>query len=212
MGVVLDGAGLRLRNPVAADAADLFALASNPEVTRFFSWGPYVDVDEAAAFIASLPGRRARGEALELLVTAADSGRVLGLTGLSELSPRDRRCTVGTWLGRDWWGTGVNRASKALVLHLAFELLGMERVTAWANTNNGRSRAALAGLGFAPEGVLRRWHRHGDTFHDVAVFSMLRDEWAASALAAVPIQSAGRPPRAFAVGAKPPAGLHTAFT
>jgi ribosomal-protein-alanine N-acetyltransferase len=212
VGVVLEGAGLRLRNPVGADAPELFALASDPEVTRFFSWGPYTDVDDAAAFIASLPGRRARGEALELLVTAQESGRVLGLTGLSEVSPRDQRCTVGTWLGRDWWGTGVNRASKALVLHLAFEVLGMERVTAWANTANGRSRAALTGLGFAHEGVLRRWHRHGETFHDVAVFSLLREEWAASELAAVPVRVAGRPPRAFAVAAEPRPGLHTAFT
>lgn len=212
MGVVVHGAGLRLRNPVAADAPELFALASDPEVTRFFSWGPYGGVEDAAAFIASLPHRRARGEALELLVTDADSGRVLGLTGLSELSPRDRRCTVGTWLGREWWGTGVNRASKALVLHLAFELLGMERVTAWANTSNGRSRAALTRLGFAHEGVLRRWHRHGETFHDVAVFSLLRDEWAASELAAVPVRAAGRPPRAFVVAADTPRGLHTAFT
>ena len=42
----------------------LFGLASDPEVTRFFSWGPYREQSEAAAYIASLAPqarRRASG-------------------------------------------------------------------------------------------------------------------------------------------------------
>jgi hypothetical protein len=35
-------------------------------------------------------------------------------------------------LGRDWWGKGVNRESKALIAALAFRHCGIERLTAWA--------------------------------------------------------------------------------
>ena len=45
---------------------------------------------------------------------------MIGVTGLSEFSLRDRRAVVGTWHGREWWGTGANRQSKTLVLALAF--------------------------------------------------------------------------------------------
>ncbi len=91
------------------------------------------------------------------------------MTGLSELSRRDRRAVVGTWLGRAHWGSGANAESKALIAHLAFERLGLERLGAYADLDNPRSQAALARLGFMREGVLRRWHRHGERVHDVIV-------------------------------------------
>ncbi len=85
------------------------------------------------------------------------------MTGLTELSRRDRRAVVGTWLGRSHWGTGANRESKALIAHLAFRLFGLERLGAYADLDNPRSQRALANVGFQREGVLRRWHRHGNT-------------------------------------------------
>ena len=112
---------------------------------------------------------------------------------------RDRRATVGTWFGRKWWGSGVNRESKAIIAALAFRHLGLDRLTAWANTRNGRSQVALERVGFRREGVLRSWHRHGDERHDVVVFGMLREQWEASALASVPVEVSGTPPAAFAV-------------
>jgi ribosomal-protein-alanine N-acetyltransferase len=123
---------------------------------------------------------------------------VIGVTALSEHAPRDRRATVGTWIGRRWWGTGANFEAKALICHLGFEALGLHRLTAWANTRNGRSQVALERVGFRREGVLRAWHRHGDAFHDVVVFSLLREEWERSALRGVEVRVEGAPPAAFA--------------
>jgi ribosomal-protein-alanine N-acetyltransferase len=76
----------------------------------------------------------------------------------------------------------------------------MERLTAWSNTENGRSQAALERIGFAREGVLAAWHRHGDAYHDVVVFGMLRAGWERSALHAVPATVEGTPPAGFVVG------------
>src|SRR4051812_32550586 len=127
----VSGPTLTLRLPRPDDAAALFALASDPEVTRFFSWGPYEDEEDAQAYLARLPGQRERGEQLDLLVCRGEEA--IGITGLSEISRRDRRGMVGTWFGRRWWGTGVNRESKALVAHLAFRRLGWERLGAYTN-------------------------------------------------------------------------------
>src|SRR5919107_344294 len=172
----LAGPTLTLRYAQAADAPALFALASDPEVTRWFSWGPYAAEDEPLAYIERLPGERERGERLDCVIEHRDHGAV-GVTGLSELSGRDRRAMVGTWLGREHWGSGANAESKALILHLAFAVCGLERVGAYSNPDNARSTRALEKLGFRHEGVLRAWHRHGDTHHDVNVFGLLRAEW-----------------------------------
>ena len=86
-----------------------------------------------------------------------------------------------------------------MIAALAFERLGLDRLTAWANTRNGRSQVALERIGFKREGVLASWHRHGDVLHDVVVFGMLATAWEHSPLRDVPVEIGGTPPAAFVV-------------
>jgi [ribosomal protein S5]-alanine N-acetyltransferase len=197
--LVVAGPTLTLRYPTLEDASRLFELASDPAVTRFFSWGPYRRMAEPEAYINGLAAKRERGELLDFLIVHHEDGPV-GITGLSELSRRDRRATVGSWFGHRWWGSGANLESKALIAALAFERLGMDRLTAWANTRNGRSQVALERVGFKREGVLRDFHRHGDTLHDVVVFGMTRKGWMHSRLHGVLVGVEGTSPPAFTVG------------
>ena len=62
------GPTLTLRVPEAADAPGLFALARDPEVTRWFSWGPYETEDEPRRWIAEAARLRNAGEQLELVI------------------------------------------------------------------------------------------------------------------------------------------------
>ena len=197
--LVLAGPTLVLRYPRAADAPRLFALGADPAVTRFFSWGPYERVEEPEAFIATLPRKRDMGEALDFAIEHREAG-VIGITGLSEVVRRDRRAVVGTWVGHAYWGSGVNFEAKALITALAFRRLGMHRLTAWANTRNGRSQAALERVGFRREGVLAAWHRHGAVAHDVVVFGLVRAAWERSPLHGVRADLQGTPPPGFLVG------------
>jgi len=201
----LRGPRIGLRIPRADDAHRLFELASDPEVTRFFSWGPYRQESEARDWLDTLAARRAAGTALELAVVDADDW-VIGITGVFEVSRRDRRAVVGTWLGRAYWGTGANAESKALIAHLVFGPLRMERLGAWADVRNPRSQRALERLGFAREGTLRAFHRHRDERRDVISYALLREEWAASELAAVPFTLSGEVPQEFVCDLRPPAG------
>lgn len=196
MSLALHGPTLTLRPPEPADAASLLGLASDPDVTRWFSWGPYTAIEQPLAYIERCAGQRERGEQLDLLIVHREAGPA-GITGLSELSRRDARCIVGTWFGRDFWGTGANRESKAIVAHLAFEVLGIHRLGSYSNPANERSTRALLGVGFTLEGVLRHWHRHRERWLDVNVFGMLREEWAAGDLARVPVRVEGAPPGGF---------------
>lgn len=197
--LVVTGPRLSLRYATLADAPRMLELASDPAVTRFFSWGPYTRVAEPETYIAGLEVKRERGELCDFLVVHHDDGPI-GVTGLSELSRRDRRATVGSWFGHRWWGSGANFESKALIARLSFEVLGLDRLNAWANTRNGRSQVALERIGFRREGELAGWHRHGDVVHDVVVFGLLRAAWERSALSAVPAHVRGTPPAAFVVG------------
>ncbi|MEY2442775.1 MAG: hypothetical protein QOJ46_2201 [bacterium] len=195
--LTLTGPTLRVRIPRVDDAAGLFAQASDPEVTRWFSWGPYASEDEARAYLARLPGERERGVQLDLVVEHLATGEAIGITGFSEIARRDRRATIGTWLGRAWWGTGANREAKALMCHLGFALLGLDRIGSYTNVDHARSQRALERLGFEREGVLRAFHRHGEQTFDVVVFGLLRAAWEGGPLRDVPVRVDGEPPPQF---------------
>ena len=197
--LVVHGPRRSLRYATPADVPRLFDLAADPAVTRFFSWGPYTTLEQPESYITSLPARRESGDLLDFLLIDPDAGPV-GVTGLSEVARRDRRATVGSWLGHEWWGSGANFEAKAMISALAFRRLGFERLTAWANTRNGRSQRALERIGFRREGVLSAWHRHGDVLHDVVIFGMVRGAWERSPLHDVPVRVEGTPPPGFIVG------------
>ena len=197
--MVVRGPRLSLRYARAEDAQALFELGRDPGVSRFFSWGPYTEVAEASAFIEQMARQREAGERLEFVI-ADEHDRPLGITGLSEFAARDRRAVVGTWLGREHWGTGANAESKALILSVAFETLGLQRVSAYAHPDNARSVRALERLGFVPEGVLVGWHLHRGERRDVTILRLLREDWAASDWAKLPVHKEGEPPARISAG------------
>jgi RimJ/RimL family protein N-acetyltransferase len=109
------------------------------------------------------------------------SASPVGSTRYLQLAPEHRRLEIGwTWLSRRVWSTGINVEAKLLLLRHAFEELGCHRVEFLTDTNNERSRMALAALPAQFEGVLRK-HRlvRGGRRRDTAVFSIIDDEWPA---------------------------------
>ncbi len=197
--MMVRGPSLSLRFATPADAPALFELGSDPDVTRFFSWGPYRRLEQAIAYVDSLAGQRERGERLEFVIVDAGD-RPIGVTGLSELSRRDRRAVIGTWLGHGHWGSGANAESKALVLALAFRRLGLIRASALVNPANVRSVRALERLGFRHEGVLMAWHLHAEGPQDCAIMRLMREDFEAGPLGAVRASFEGEPPRRWVAG------------
>ena len=197
--MVVRGQRLTLRYARPDDAPALYELGRDPDVSRFFSWGPYTDPAQAIAFVELMAEQRGTGERLEFVIAGEDD-QPMGITGLSEFSERDRRAVVGTWLGRPYWGTGANQESKALVLSVGFRTLELQRISAYAHPENARSLRALERLGFVAEGTLVAWHLHDGQRRDVRILRLLREEWDASGLATLPVTVEGDPPGRISAG------------
>jgi [ribosomal protein S5]-alanine N-acetyltransferase len=197
--VVVRGPRLSLRYARPGDAEALYEMGRDPDVSRFFSWGPYADPAEARAFVERMAEQREAGERLEFVI-ADEQDQPLGITGLSEFSQRDRRAVVGTWLGRPHWGSGANAESKALVLALGFRTLGLQRISAYAHPDNERSLRALERMGFVAEGTLVAWHLHEGERRDVRILRLLSEEWESSTLATMQVAVEGGPPSRISAG------------
>ena len=105
--------------------------------------------------------------------------RYAGCTRFYDIQLPQKTVQLGyTWYGREFWGTGLNKHCKYLLLQFAFDHLGIERVEFRADINNERSIAAMKSIGCIPEGVLRgNTIKRDGTRRDSIVLSILRREW-----------------------------------
>lgn len=193
--LTLPGAWVRL-DPLAA--TDVPALASLLREPALYGYGPlWFPIPESAAaavalasdaFVARQAPSTGRGDGrLTFAVRLADASplgpaeALVGTSSLSEIDLANQKIHLGgTLYHPSVWGSVVNGETKLLLLEACFERWGFGRVKLQTDARNTRSRAAIAALGAQPEGILRRESRRGHgTFRDVAVFSVLRDEWPA---------------------------------
>jgi ribosomal-protein-alanine N-acetyltransferase len=196
--LVVTGEHHLLRIAVPDDAPQLYELGKDPAVTRFFSWGPYTSIEQPLKYIEDLGAKRDSGALLEFVIVERETEQILGVTGLTEFSHRDRRAVVGSWMGHKHWGTGVNVASKSLVLGLGFHHLGLERISAYSHVRNGRSKAALERIGFVDEGILHHWHYHHGEPQDVNIHCLLKELYERSEIGSDTVEVTGTVPPAFA--------------
>lgn len=170
---------LRLRPVQARDAADLFAIFSDPQTMRYWSSAPWTALDQAHAMIAGDTAALASGEALRLGLERLDDGRVIGVCALFNLSGQNRRAEIGYALARDVWGQGwMDEALRALVAQ-AFGPWGLHRLEADIDPRNTASARSLQRLGFQEEGRLReRWIVAGEV-SDSGLWGLLARDWAA---------------------------------
>ncbi len=106
-----------------------------------------------------------------------------GMTRLYDYHHRLGTIKMGhTWIGKDYWGTKLNKHCKFLLFDFIFNTLGLERIGFGVHGHNLRSVHSLKNIGCIQEGVLRNFltdDRNGNRV-DLLLFSMLQREWNSS--------------------------------
>lgn len=107
-------------------------------------------------------------------------GRAVGTTSIGRVDLARESAEIGwTAYAPAVWGTVVNPATKLVLLDHLFRV-GFGRVEFSVDNRNERSQAALAKLGAAREGVLRRHQLRADgSWRDTVRFSVIESEWPA---------------------------------
>jgi len=152
---VLSGKRVTLRELRASDAPSLFAMLTTEEVSRFIS-PPPTTVDGFERFIAWTIRQRSAGTYACFAVTLHGSDTAIGIFQLRELDPGFGTAEWGFAIGSPFWGTGAFKEGAELMVHFAFETVGVHRLEARAAVRNGRGNGALRKIGAVQEGVLRK--------------------------------------------------------
>ncbi|MFT4226015.1 GNAT family N-acetyltransferase [Micropruina sp.] len=168
---------LLLRPFTEADADDLFALQSDPQVLRYWDSPPWTERASIARFMARCEKMAEDGSGARVVIEHRSGGAFLGWCTVSSWNPDFRSASLGYILSQDAWGHGYATEAARALLRWAFDTLDLNRVQAEADTRNLASARVLEKLGFVREGTLREDCIVNGDVSDTWVYGLLRREW-----------------------------------
>ncbi|MFR9775953.1 GNAT family N-acetyltransferase [Micromonospora sp. MS34] len=163
------------------DADDLYEMRTCPDVLRHLYW-PAASRNEVREVInarLTMNTLAAENDYLVLAVERRDTGRMIGEVDLCWTSVEHRHAEFGAILHPAGQGHGYAREASEALLGLAFDRLGLHRVTARTDARNAAAVRGLRRLGLRQEGHLRQCVRFDGKWHDELIFAILAEEWAA---------------------------------
>ena len=119
------------------------------------------------------------GVCYPFLIIDKKNGKVAGSTRYGNINIASQKCEIGwTWYGKDFQGTGLNKACKYELLKFGFENIDFRRIQFSADQENARSQRAIEKLGAIQEGIFRNNYvdPEGKSKNDI-YYSIIAEDW-----------------------------------
>ena len=163
----------------ATDVDACLEYQSDADVCRYIPYTPrtreqVVERLERAASVIDEPG-----QVLNVALVLAGTGELIGDVVLFFHSAEHRSGEVGYVINPRFQGNGYATEATRALLGLAFDELGLHRVTARLDARNGASAAVLRRAGLRQEAHLREDEWFKGEWSDTIVFAVLETEWRA---------------------------------
>ena len=130
-------------------------------------------------YIQNTLKQKAAGICYPFLIIDKATNKVAGSTRYGYLNHASQKCEIGwTWYGKDFQGTGLNKACKYELLNFGFENIQFKRIQFSADLENLRSQRAIEKLGAIKEGVFRNNYVDSEEkSKDDVYYSIILEEW-----------------------------------
>jgi ribosomal-protein-serine acetyltransferase len=169
---------IELRPFVESDAGEIFKVVkSNLEhLHTFLHWATAdFNLETAREFIkrSEMEAAEKKNQGFGIFLNS----KLVGTIGFVKFNWTSKRTEIGYWIAKDYEGRGIITKSCRELINYAFDKLDMNRIEIRCATANVRSCAIPEKLGFKLDGILRQAEWRHTQFYDMAVYSMLKEEW-----------------------------------
>lgn len=168
---------LILRQISESDGEGLFGIFADDEVTEYYAWDTFTDVEQGHALAVRTAEQFRRREAIRWGLLLPGSSCIIGTCGYTRWNQENRFAILGYDLARQYWRRGLMSEALAEVLRTGFGQMTLHRVEATVMAGNTASAMLLDRAGFAREGVLRERGLKGGVFRDVWMFGITHAGW-----------------------------------
>lgn len=177
MNALLHGESVYLRPVEHDDARHRVAWLNDPEVNRTLDFELPVGEAMTQEWIRRVSSD---GTRRDMTVCSLTSQQPIGWGGLLAIDWRHRRAESYLGIGdKRYWGTGAGGQVRLLLLELAFDIMGLNRVYSTVWVENLAMQRLNERAGFRREGELRAHkYAHGQ-YRDYLVYGILRSDYKA---------------------------------
>lgn len=143
------------------------------------AWLPFVGytkgLNDTLTYITSVIEKRE--ESGNEVFTIWYKGDFAGVISYLNTDRVNEKAELGYWLIEGMTGKGIVASCGRVLVELAFEKMGMNRIIIRCAVGNTTSANVALRLGFQFEGIEREGERYQDHFFDLKVFSLLKNEY-----------------------------------
>ncbi|UPT65552.1 MAG: GNAT family N-acetyltransferase [Sphingobacteriales bacterium JAD_PAG50586_3] len=168
MPVVFETERLLFRELVVDDAANVFALNSNPLVMRYTGSYPMGSIDEAIGFITNYTDYQNFGYGRWACVLKG-TNTFIGVFGLRYFK-EDNEVDIGGLFLPEYWNKGYAKEAAAACINFGFNLIKVDEISAKCSAENIASQKIMESLGM----VLTKEYFSGTT--KVLYYTIRRNE------------------------------------
>jgi RimJ/RimL family protein N-acetyltransferase len=166
---------VRLRDVTLADADMLDAWRYEPGGFNDFGQTPD-PIDRKAIADGSLNNERHGRLIVETIADGRPIGTVSWHTEMYGPNPESAVLNFGIELMPEARGQGFGTEAQALLVELLFEITTAYRIEASTDIDNIAEQRSLEKAGLRRDGVFRKSQFRAGAYHDLVVYSMLRDD------------------------------------
>jgi len=172
--VFLRGKKTTLRPVLESDISLFLKWFNDPEIRPFvMTIFPATEAGEKA-WIESLEKKSDTNTVFVIEV----KGKAIGIMGLHRINWQSRTATTGAVIGeKEYWNRGYGTDAKMVLLHYAFDTLGLRKINSTVKAFNARSVAYSLHCGYKVEGRLREQFFVDGKYYDEICLGLFRHEW-----------------------------------
>jgi ribosomal-protein-alanine N-acetyltransferase len=171
---VLKTERLLLRQIRPSDTPSVFAIFSDPEVTRYYDQPTYTEMAQAETMVLRMQQRFAERRTVRWAIVRQADDELLGTCGFAEWKRHFNCAAIGYELARPFWRQGIMTEVLTAVLTFGFSQMQLNRIEAYVMTGNDASMSLLRKLGFQEEGLLHEYGYWQQAYHDLHLFALLK--------------------------------------
>ncbi|HBC41877.1 MAG TPA: GNAT family N-acetyltransferase [Pseudanabaena sp.] len=165
---------LILRKITIEDAEDIFAYASDPQVTMYTLWEHHQSIKDTYEYLNNIAFQIYRsGKGMEWGIVEKESGKLIGTCSL-HAEPIHRRAELGYVLARDYWGQGLMTEVAKAAIAFGFHVMHLLRIQGYCAVENVGSAKVLEKSGMHFEGILHNYVFTKNRPWDVKMYAITR--------------------------------------
>lgn len=168
---------LRLRKLMLRDANDIFEYAGNPEVSRFVTWDVHRAVADSISFIRASLTQYDENNCGPWGIVFKENNKLIGTISFMGWNHLQNNAEIGYAMSSDYWNKGIMTEAMKVSLTFGFNKMNLHRIQARCLTDNFASEKVMQKCGMKFEGILREAIIKDGNYHDLKVYSILRNEF-----------------------------------